>query len=91
MKKVGRVGGKALLYFEVVSTFALAIGLIVAVLVAALSIYLYLKATPYQTEIDHGPSPEAQANPYLAAEYFLGKQGLNVSHANSLDILVATY
>jgi aerobic C4-dicarboxylate transport protein len=30
MKKVGRVGGKALLYFEVVSTFALAIGLIVA-------------------------------------------------------------
>jgi aerobic C4-dicarboxylate transport protein len=33
MKKVGRVGGKALLYFEVVSTFALAIGLIVANLV----------------------------------------------------------
>lgn len=29
MKKVGRVGGKALLYFEIVSTFALAIGLIV--------------------------------------------------------------
>ena len=28
MKKVGRVGGKALLYFEVVSTFALLIGLI---------------------------------------------------------------
>src|SRR6187455_2058479 len=30
MKKVGRVGGKALLYFEVVSTFALVIGLTVA-------------------------------------------------------------
>ncbi|MFL6659496.1 MAG: dicarboxylate/amino acid:cation symporter [Massilia sp.] len=30
MKKIGRVGGKALLYFEVVSTFALAIGLMVA-------------------------------------------------------------
>src|SRR6266436_8382501 len=29
MKKVGRVGGKALLYFEVVSTFALVIGLTV--------------------------------------------------------------
>jgi len=29
MKKVGRVGGKALLYFEVVSTLALAIGLMV--------------------------------------------------------------
>ena len=30
MKKVGRVGGKALLYFEIVSTFALLIGLVVA-------------------------------------------------------------
>ena len=30
MKKVGRVGGKALIYFEVVSTVALAIGLVVA-------------------------------------------------------------
>jgi aerobic C4-dicarboxylate transport protein len=30
MKKIGRVGGKALLYFEIVSTFALAIGLLVA-------------------------------------------------------------
>ena len=29
MRKVGRVGGKALLYFEVVSTFALVIGLVV--------------------------------------------------------------
>jgi len=29
MKKVGRVGGKALLYFEVISTFALVIGLVV--------------------------------------------------------------
>ncbi|MGO4171879.1 dicarboxylate/amino acid:cation symporter [Bosea sp. TAF32] len=30
MKKVGRVGGKALIYFEVVSTLALVIGLVVA-------------------------------------------------------------
>lgn len=30
MKKVGRVGGKALLYFEIVSTIAIAIGLVVA-------------------------------------------------------------
>src|SRR5689334_24154139 len=29
MKKVGRVGGKALLYFEVISSFALLIGLLV--------------------------------------------------------------
>lgn len=30
LKKVGRVGGKALLYFEVVTTFALLIGLVIA-------------------------------------------------------------
>ena len=29
MKKVGRVGAKALLYFEIVSTLALAIGLLI--------------------------------------------------------------
>ncbi len=33
LKKVGKVGGKALLYFEVVTTFALLIGLVVAHLI----------------------------------------------------------
>lgn len=65
----------------------LSVGAFIALLVGALSVYLYFKATPYPAEIDHGPSPEAQANPYLAAEHFLRKQGLTVSHANSLDIL----
>ncbi len=65
----------------------LSVGVFITVLVGALSVYLYLKATPYQAEIDHGPTPEAQANPYLAAEHFLRKQGLTVGHANSLDVL----
>jgi len=56
-------------------------------LIGALGVYLYLAATPYQDVVDHGPSPEARANPYLAAEQFLRKQGLEVSHANSLDVL----
>ncbi|EJM39020.1 hypothetical protein PMI26_04491 [Pseudomonas sp. GM33] len=60
---------------------------LLAVLLAALGLYLYLKATPYQVEIDHGPSPEARANPYLAAQLFLRRQGLSVDHANGLDIL----
>ncbi|ARU59822.1 glutamate/aspartate:proton symporter GltP [Tumebacillus avium] len=33
MKKIGRIGGKALLYFEIVTTFALAIGLLVVSLI----------------------------------------------------------
>ncbi|NSX11331.1 DUF4350 domain-containing protein [Pseudomonas lini] len=65
----------------------LSVGAFIALLVCALSVYLYFKAIPYPAEIDHGPSPEAQANPYLAAEHFLRKQSLTVSHANSLDIL----
>ncbi|WP_207285827.1 DUF4350 domain-containing protein [Pseudomonas sp. FW300-N2A2] len=65
----------------------LAVGVFIAVLLAVLSVYLFFKATPYQADIDHGPSPEAQANPYLAAEHFLRKQGLTVGHANSLDVL----
>ncbi|KAA0974857.1 DUF4350 domain-containing protein [Pseudomonas sp. ANT_H12B] len=66
---------------------SLAISVFIAVLLGALSVYLYVKATPYQAEIDHGPSPEAHANPYLGAEHFLRKQGLTVGHANGLDIL----
>ncbi|MHC8324309.1 DUF4350 domain-containing protein [Pseudomonas sp. GB2N2] len=62
-------------------------GVCIVLLLGALSVYLYIKATPYQEEIDHGPAPEAQANPYLAAEHFLRKQGLTVSHANGLDVL----
>lgn len=35
MKKVGRIGGKAIIYFEVVSTIALAIGIMVAIFMNA--------------------------------------------------------
>jgi aerobic C4-dicarboxylate transport protein len=33
LKKVGRVGGKALLYFEIVTTFALVVGLVAALII----------------------------------------------------------
>lgn len=65
----------------------LVLGAVFAVLFGALCLYLYLKATPYQEIVDHGASPEARANPYLAAEQFLRKQGIAVNHANSLDVL----
>lgn len=60
------------------------VGLLVMALLGALSIYLYLKARPYQEVIDHGPSPAARANPYLAAEMFLRDRGLVVTHAETL-------
>lgn len=62
-------------------------GALIVALLGALGVYLYLKATPYQAEVDHGPSPAAQANPYLAAEMFLRERGIDVSHAESLAVL----
>lgn len=56
-------------------------------LLGGLLLYLYLNARPYQETIDHGPSPQARANPYLAAEMFLRQRGLQVRHANGLEVL----
>lgn len=59
MKKVGRIGGKALLYFEVVSTIALAIGIAVALIINAGSGIDTSKADPdsvsgYTTAAEEG-------------------------------------
>ncbi|QQZ40855.1 DUF4350 domain-containing protein [Pseudomonas sp. SK3(2021)] len=63
------------------------LALLVAGLFGGLLLYLYLNARPYQETIDHGPSPQARANPYLAAEMFLRQRGLQVHHANGLEVL----
>ncbi|MBP5125036.1 DUF4350 domain-containing protein [Pseudomonas protegens] len=63
--------------------------LLLALVLGAGGYYLYRHATPYQKLVDHGPSPEARANPYLAAEMFLRERGLKVQHANSLDVLAS--
>lgn len=62
------------------------VGALVVVL-GGLGVFLFLSAKPYQEEVDHGPSPVAQANPYLAAELFLRERGIDVSHAESLAVL----
>lgn len=65
--------------------FFIGAGLLLAL--GLLGIYLLGMLTPYQGTLDHGPSPEAQANPYLAAEQFLRKQGLQVQRADGLEAL----
>lgn len=50
-------------------------------------LYAWHKAIPYDEVVDRGPSPDALANPYLAAEHFLNQQGLVVEHANGLEQL----
>lgn len=61
--------------------------LLAATIVGSLGLYLYGHTESYTEVINHGPSPEARANPYLAAEHFLRRRGLNVEHANNLSIL----
>lgn len=63
------------------------VGLLLACLLGAGGLYAWQKAIPYEQVVDRGPSPEALANPYLAAEHFLRQQGLSVGHANGLDRL----
>lgn len=65
----------------------LLLAVLAIVLLGAMVAYLGSKAVPYQETLDHGPSPEAQANPYLAAEHFLRQQGIKVEHANDLNML----
>lgn len=42
---------------------------------------------PYTTTIDHGPAPEAAADPYLAAEHFLAQRGVTVRRADNVDAI----
>ncbi|WP_298187465.1 DUF4350 domain-containing protein [uncultured Pseudomonas sp.] len=65
----------------------LALGASLLLLLGVLGIYLLSKLTPYQETLKHGPAPEAQANPYLAAEQFLRTQGLQVQRADGLSII----
>ncbi|MEO8491403.1 DUF4350 domain-containing protein [Pseudomonas sp.] len=63
------------------------VGLLLACLLGAGAFYAWQKAIPYDEVVDRGPSPQARANPYLAAEYFLRQQGVTVEHANGLERL----
>jgi hypothetical protein len=63
------------------------LGLLLCVALAGLGLYLIDKLQPYEEIVKHGPSPEARANPYLAAEHFLRQQGLTVQLSDSLQVL----
>ncbi|WP_024647285.1 DUF4350 domain-containing protein [Pseudomonas syringae] len=61
------------------------IGLLIVALLTAAGIYLSSHLERYEKTVDQGPSPEAKANPWLAAKQFL--QGLSVP-VNTTDTLV---
>lgn len=67
----------------------LKIGLTGLLLVVSLWVGLLVvqRLEPYEQTIKHGPSPEARANEYLAAEMFLREQKITVQRADGLDVL----
>ncbi|UVJ43177.1 DUF4350 domain-containing protein [Pseudomonas sp. LS1212] len=66
---------------------AVVLGLLLCLAIGLFATYLYRHLQPYQAIIEHGPSPEAQNNPYLAAEQFMRQRGLVVARADGLDVL----
>lgn len=63
------------------------VALAVLLVLGASGYYLYTHLKPYPETIEHGPAPEARANPYLAAEAYLRGRGLTVSAAKGLETL----
>ncbi|WP_417706124.1 DUF4350 domain-containing protein [Pseudomonas sp.] len=65
--------------------FILAMALLLVL--GLLASYLMGKLEPYEEVIEHGPAPEVASSPYLAAEYFLRKQGIAARRAEGLEVL----
>ncbi|MBA1272084.1 DUF4350 domain-containing protein [Stutzerimonas azotifigens] len=63
----------------------LTLALAAAVLVGLLGFYLQSRLQPYEEIIEHGPAPEAKANPYLAAEAFLREQAIATRRNDDLE------
>ena len=65
----------------------LALGGLLLILLGWAGLLLVQRLQPYEEQIDHGPSPEARANEYLAAELFLRQQKISVRRADGLEVL----
>ncbi|MDG1583030.1 DUF4350 domain-containing protein [Pseudomonas sp. GOM6] len=57
------------------------------ILLVGVGLYALQHLQPYEEEVNHGPSPEARSNDYLAAELFLRQQKLQVTRASGLEAL----
>ncbi|GAB3388122.1 DUF4350 domain-containing protein [Azotobacter armeniacus] len=65
------------------------VGASVGLALALLGAWLLGQLHPYREIVERGPTPQARANPYLAAELFLRHQGLEVRRAGGLEALAA--
>lgn len=63
---------------------------LLAAVLGALLLFAGSKLQPYDEVLEHGPSPEAQRDPYLAARLFLSSQGRDVHHDETLAGIIGT-
>ncbi len=63
------------------------LGIAVLLALGGIGLYLLDRLQPYEETVEHGASPEARANDYLAAEHFLRQQKISVSRADNLQVL----
>ena len=65
----------------------LALGGVLLIVLVWLGLQALARLQPYEETIKHGPSPEARANDYLAAELFLRQQKIAATRAEGLEVL----
>ncbi|HSC84018.1 MAG TPA: DUF4350 domain-containing protein [Pseudomonas sp.] len=63
------------------------LGIALTLVLVGLGLHTLGQLQPYEETVEHGASPEARANDYLAAEHFLRQQKIAVSRADSLAVL----
>lgn len=63
------------------------LGMALLLVLGLLASYLLGKLEPYEEVVEHGPSPEVDSSPYLAAEHFLRLQNITARRADSLEVL----
>lgn len=68
----------------------LLLGLLASAVLAVVIVLVIRHLEPYEETVDHGPSAEARANPYLAAEQFLRQRSLAVRSADTWTELPET-
>ncbi|UUY08360.1 DUF4350 domain-containing protein [Pseudomonas sp. J452] len=68
-------------------TTRFAMGSLVALVIGLLAIYVLSQLQPYDETLEHGPAPEVEADPFLAAEMFLRQRKLSVSRADGISVL----
>lgn len=81
VKKVGKIGGKALLYFEIVSTLALAIGIFIAMIIQP--------GNGLDTSTAHGADISQYTSAVAETEHGLGAFVLNLIPENVVGALAA--